>query len=154
MYTGVPAIAPPPVTVSSAVLRRPCGSRLDRAPRDAEVEDLHAAVLAHHHVLGLDVAMDDARLVRGLERARDVDEPADLDAERGSSALSDEARSVEPDDVLHREVEPAVRLADVEDRDHVRVAERRDGAGLAEEPRRELAATSRRGVASPCRWRG
>ncbi len=86
--------------------------------------------------------------VRGLERARDVDEPADACARAGRSALADEAAERRADDVLHREVEPAVRLADVVDRDDVRMAERRDGARLAEEARRELAG-DRGGSESP-----
>ena len=40
---------------------------------DAEVEDLHQPVRAHHDVLGLDVAVDDACAVRGREGARDLD---------------------------------------------------------------------------------
>ena len=47
-------------------------------PREAEVEHLHVAVAAHHDVLGLDVAMDDAGGVRGGQRARHL--PPDLDA--------------------------------------------------------------------------
>ena len=49
------------------------------------------------------------------------------DAERGA------------DHVLHREVEAIARLADVVDADDVGMAERRDGARLAEQPGRELA---------------
>ena len=109
-----------------------------RAARDAEVEDLHHAVLADHHVLGLDVAMDEPALVRRLERARDVDEPAQRRGERQLGA-ADELAERRPDHVFHREVEAAGGLADVEDRDDVRVAERGDGARLAKEPRRELA---------------
>ena len=32
-------------------------------PGNAEIHDLHVAVVAHHDVLGLDVAVDDARRV-------------------------------------------------------------------------------------------
>ena len=39
---------------------------------DAEVEHLRAAVGRHHDVLGLDVAVDDARLMRGRKGAGDV----------------------------------------------------------------------------------
>jgi hypothetical protein len=38
--------------------------------REAEVEDLDRAVLAHLHVGGLQVAMDDPVVVRGVERFR------------------------------------------------------------------------------------
>ena len=46
------------------------GHPLDRVEDagDAEVHQLQHAVVAHHHVLGLEVAVDDARLVRVSER--------------------------------------------------------------------------------------
>ena len=40
---------------------------------DAEVEHLDVAVAAQHHVLGLDVAMDDALFMRGGERGTGLD---------------------------------------------------------------------------------
>ena len=42
-------------------------------PRDAEVRDLHVARRGDHDVAGLDVAVDDALVVRGGERVGDVD---------------------------------------------------------------------------------
>ena len=49
-------------------------------PGEAEVEDLHAAVLRHEDVLGLDVAVNDPLLVRGGEAVghlrRDTERPA------------------------------------------------------------------------------
>ena len=39
---------------------------------EAEVEHLHAAVGADLHVRGLQIAMDDALLVRGFERVGDL----------------------------------------------------------------------------------
>ena len=54
-------------------------SSLEAAERRAhqlgepEVQDLHVAVGADHHVLGLEVAMDDAGVVRGRDRLRDLD---------------------------------------------------------------------------------
>ena len=47
----------------------PAGPRRDLA-REAEVEDLHAAVAGEEDVLGLEVAVDDALLVRGGEAVR------------------------------------------------------------------------------------
>ena len=48
--------------------------------RQAEVEHLHVAVAAHHDVLGLDVAMDDAGGVRRGQRPRHL--PADVHGRR------------------------------------------------------------------------
>ena len=41
--------------------------------REAEVEDLQPAVVGHEQVLGLEIAMDDALVVRGSEPSRDLD---------------------------------------------------------------------------------
>jgi len=40
--------------------------------RHAEIEHFHVPVTANHHVLGLDVAMDDALFVSRTERAGDL----------------------------------------------------------------------------------
>jgi hypothetical protein len=75
------------VGASTASLRgrpdEPAVRRVERVPGpdelagDAEVEDLHRAVFAHHDdVVGLDVAAHDAGPVRRGERPRDVAEPA------------------------------------------------------------------------------
>ena len=59
-----------------------------------EVQHLHVAVAAHHHVLGLDVAMDDARGVGGGQRLRDLPaESSTVDSAIGPSIF---ARSVAP----------------------------------------------------------
>ena len=50
--------------------------------RDAEVGQLHAAVLVKQHVLGLHVAMDDALGMRRGERARELDRDARCDLGR------------------------------------------------------------------------
>ena len=59
-----------------------------------EVQHLRVAVAANHHVLGLDVAMDDAGGVRGRERLRDL--PADVDHRRRRVLSLHLARSVAP----------------------------------------------------------
>jgi len=41
-------------------------------PGQAEIRDLHPALLVQQHVLGLDVAVDDAFVVRKLERLADL----------------------------------------------------------------------------------
>ena len=43
-----------------------------RAPRQSEVQHLDGPVLAHLDVRGLEVAVDDARFVRSLQRLRDL----------------------------------------------------------------------------------
>ncbi len=84
------------------------------ASRDAEVEDLHDAVFAHHDVLGFHVPMDDAHVVRGLEvRARC--RRASARGEEGKVRRADETPERRADDVLHREVEATLRLTDVID---------------------------------------
>ncbi len=62
---------------------------------EAEVEHLHVAVVAHHHVLGLEVAVHDAGGVRGDQCLRhlggDVERPARLE-----TAARRSVRSVTP----------------------------------------------------------
>ena len=62
-----------------ASVSRVCGRRLARrrAPRQAEIENLDLAVHAPDDVLRLQIAMDDAALVRGGERRGDVDQRGD-----------------------------------------------------------------------------
>jgi hypothetical protein len=110
---------------------------VDAAPlatRDTEVEHLHHPILANHHVLGLDVAMDEAPFVRRGERSRHVREQGD--ARRGRRrSIPDRAAQRVPRDDFHDDERCSLVLADVEDRDHVGVVERGRSPGLAEEPR-------------------
>jgi hypothetical protein len=108
-----------------------------RAARDAEIEDLHDAVVAHHDVLGLDIAVDDAFPVRGGERSGGVREPADAHPERRVARL-DRAPERAAGDELHDDIRRAIVLADVEDGDGVRVVEGRGRAGFAEQARAAL----------------
>ena len=85
-------------------------------------------------VLGLDVAVDDALCVRGLEREQRLSH--DLG---GLRRLEPDVRVQQlargaPADVLHDHVVDAVDRAPVVDRDDVRVRQRRRGARLAAEP--------------------
>ena len=43
-----------------------------RQLRNSKIEHLYIAIVTHHHVLGLDIAMHDARLVRDRQRRRDL----------------------------------------------------------------------------------
>ena len=119
-------------------LRRAGGIDVEtHAARDAEVEHLHGAIRAHHHVLRLDVAVHETTCVRRRERARDLDEPP-LSRMHGHSGIAHESAQRLPVDELHRDVRRSVDLTDVEDGDGVRMVERRRGARFAQEPRRSL----------------
>src|SRR5207249_1692486 len=84
--------------------------------RDAEVDELHAAVRRDHDVLGLEVAVDDAMIVQVDERVGDLDRELDR-GRHGEAALAPQAVAEQlPRDVLHRQVEPAL-LARAEDLD-------------------------------------
>ena len=78
-----------------------------RELRQPEVEHLHEAVGPEHHVLGLDVAVNDAGGVRGAQRGsnlnRDVERLADRQPCRGEPLPERLAL-----DVLHRDVVLAV----------------------------------------------
>ena len=81
------------------------------------------AALGDEDVAGLDVAMDEARRVRRVERGPDL--PGDRErARRLEPAFAfEEGPQVGRLDVAHRDVQDAVGLAGVVDRDDVRVIE-------------------------------
>ena len=122
----------------------PVGLRLDQLG-EAEVQDLQVAVARQHQVLGLQVAVDDAVRVRAGEGARRLRGELEELAQRQRllrERLAQRAALHE----LHRDVERAGLVADVEHRHDVRVVERRRGAGLALEA---LAAVLARGELGP-----
>ena len=89
---------------------------------DAEVHDLRAAVLGQHDVARLQIAVDDARIVRDRQTVGDL--AGDLDHARGLQPLPlDRAVERLPGDELHDDERPAVQVADVVDGDDVRVVE-------------------------------
>jgi hypothetical protein len=108
------------------------GQELD----EAEIEDLDEAVGRDHHVLGLEVAVDDARGV-GLRQAvgdlgADVQEPAG--GERAPPVgEQDRAQGLALDE-LHDDVVQPRGLLGIVDRHDVRVAQLRGGEGLLAEP--------------------
>ena len=63
------------ITQRSGELRPACLLRL-RVEGEAEIEQFDVAVVAHHHVLGLDVAMDQPMIVSHSERMRQLGAPA------------------------------------------------------------------------------
>ena len=110
----------------AARLGRRLGHRRRRlGPRElgeAEVEDLDAAVVRDEDVLGLQVAVDDALLVRGAEAARDLQGVVDGLArrDRAGGELLAQRRSLEQ---LRDDVRRALVGADVVDRHDVRMVE-------------------------------
>ena len=129
------------------------GAALDlRRARDAEVGELHRARAIDEHVAGRDVAVHERerlarrrRARRGRTRAPRSTRERDVQRRRRAGCRSlargggaDEARARRAVDVLHRHVELAVLLAEVEDLDDVRVAEPRADARLVDEHRDEV----------------
>ena len=99
---------------------------------DAEVEHLDAAVAGDHHVVGLEVAVEDALAVRRGERVHqrrgDGEEALELDPVARDEALEGLAL-----DQLHGEEVAAVGLLDRVDGDDVGVVEGGDRPRLAHE---------------------
>ena len=127
----------------AAALDAPAGS--DRL-RQTEVEHLHGAVGADLDVGGLQIAMDDALLVRGFERLGDlagdgqgVGKIGDRDPRammRGQILALDQ---------LHHERRDAARLLEAVDRGDVRMIQRREHFGFALEPRQPIRVAGHRG---------
>ena len=96
---------------------------------EAEVQDLDDVLPRHHHVLGLQVAVDDSRGMRLGEPLGHL--PADsqelLQRQRPGRQ---ELAQIVPVDEFHRHPRHAVRRADVENGDDVGVAQRGGRAGL------------------------
>ena len=78
MYAAVPRITPTPVIIAGVVIVGDCddarGHRARRFQRlgQAEVQHLHGAVRPHLDVGGLQIAVNDALLVRRFERFGDL----------------------------------------------------------------------------------
>jgi len=100
--------------------------------RHPEVHDLHRAVVLDEDVRGLDVAVDDARLVRVREAREHLDDDGHLALERERRRLAHRLLEILTLQQLHRDEGRAVRVvAEVEDGHHVRVRHLRDGLRLA-----------------------
>ena len=103
-----------------------------------EVAEQREPFLVEQDVRGLDVAVHEAELVRGLQPVGDLlDDPhAVLDVE--PAARHQRAGEVGAVDVAHRHVQQAVLLTGVVDRDHARMLDRGRRLTLALEARAEL----------------
>jgi len=100
---------------------------------DAEVEHLRLAAPGDEDVRRLDVAVDDAAGVRGVETVGDLDAEIEHAVERQRSARDLLLQRVAVEQLHHDEL-LALVLADVVNRADVRVVERRGHARLASEP--------------------
>ncbi len=150
MYSGVPNTAPCTVSASQLVLDQHLG--------DAEIEHLDEVVrffalgdprvwsgvhanqvtatgpLDQHDVVGLEIAVDDADGVRGIERERDLVRDVERAMELDGAFLLDQILERLALEVLHHEVDRALgQDAEVGDVDDVRVVDRGRRARLAEE---------------------
>ena len=105
-----------------------------RRPGDPEVENLDDSFGIHHQVGGLDVAMDQARLVRVREAATELLDEVQLLGERERRPPPNELVQRLARNVLHGDVRPAILISDIVDGDDVRVAQPAGGARLAGEP--------------------
>ena len=132
------------------------GAPLDlRRARDAEVGELHRARAIDEHVAGRHVAVNEgqrapvvvARRVRVLEAAEHGECDVETDVERDVFAAgrsgADEPRARRAVDVLHRHVELAVLLPEVEHLDDVRMPEARANPGLVDEHGDEVRVAAR-----------
>ena len=118
--------------------------QLGRELGDAEVEDLGVALGGDQHVVGLEVAVDDADRVRRGERRQHLGHDLDQAAERDRAGPHDLGEGVALD-VLHHDERPAVgELREVEHAGDVLVAHQVDRAGLGEEPLEQLGAARAR----------
>jgi hypothetical protein len=100
---------------------------------DAEIENLQHTVAVQHDVGRLDIAMNDAGVVRVGKAGTQILDHRQAPRHRQRRPLTEHMREGFPGDVLHRHERTTRVFADVEDDDDVRVAETGDRASLANE---------------------
>ncbi len=109
-----------------------------RRLRDAEIRDHGQPVLVEHDVVGLDVAVHDAALVRVGEGARNLDQDLTDLAGGERAARGQHGRQWLATQELHDEIDHPAGLADAIDRDDAGVLELGGRTGFALEPLDEL----------------
>ena len=119
---------------------RRCVRRCRDGLRDSEVCD-DGGVSREEHVVGLDVAMHDATLVRVRKRARDVAQNAHRLGDRQRPAAKARAKAL-AFDVWHGIVRKPLEIPRREHRDDIGLLERGRDADLALEARGDIAAES------------
>ena len=106
--------------------------------RDPEVGELGARLRIEHHVRRLDVAVDDAGVVREVERVAQLGHDAHGFLQVEALVRVEEGLEFLALDELHDEVGDFAFLAEVVHLDDVRVVQPRDRLGLAHEPHRVI----------------
>ena len=122
---GVPRITPARVPCAEAVTARrwrPDETAALRRLGDAEVEHLDRAVGSDLDVRRLEIAMDDAPLVRGFERIGDLSRDRQIASSSGSAPCASRSASVGPFDELEHQSAHALEqlVVDAVDRADVR----------------------------------
>ncbi len=100
---------------------------------EAEVEHAHAAARGDEDVGRLDVAVDDSRAMRCLQRIGNLDGQLEQRVQRQRSR-ADPLLQRRPLEILHHDERPPVLLADVVDRADIRVIQRGGRPRFAREP--------------------
>ncbi len=104
--------------------------------RETKIRDACDPIEPHQDVVGLEVSMDEASLVRGAQATARLRE--------GVDDLGEGARCLQPDgqrdalDELHRDEDRRPHGPDVEHTDHVRMRQLRDRLGFSEQAGPEL----------------
>src|SRR5438128_8860354 len=109
-----------------------------RRLRDPEIGDHRQPVLVEHDVVGLDVAMHDAALVRVREGARHLHQDLPDLSRRERTARGQHGRERFAAQKLHDKIDHPAGLADAIDRNDAGVLELGGRAGFALEPLDEL----------------
>ena len=139
MYAAVPRIMPACVIAGVVIvgdcdtLGRRRGRRLQRLGQP-EVEHLHGAVRPHLDVRGLQIAVDDALLVRGFERLGDLLARSAAPHQPESVPRAIRSASVGPSTSSITSARPPAGSLDPVDRRDIRMVQRREDCGLALEP--------------------
>ena len=98
---------------------------------DAEIGDLDAAVLEDHHVMGLDVPVDDAAAVGVLQRLGDLHGKMQRFPPGKGGALIHILLQRDPVDQLHHDIVQIVVFGHVVDADDVGMGQHGNRLGLA-----------------------